>query len=333
VEFRQCPVENLEMNWKGKRVLVTGGTGFVGSHLVKALLKRGASVVSTYLDLDPYSYFATQKLAEKTTLARVDLTDFDAVHDLVTSREITHIFHLGAQALVGVAYHNPRRTLDSNVMGTVNVLESARLYGRVQSIVVASSDKAYGKASEEKYTEDMALRGDHPYEVSKSATDLISYSYFKTYGVRVAISRFGNIYGEGDLNFSRIIPGAIASLVNGETLEIRSDGKHVRDYLYVRDVVDGYLLLSENIEKTKGEAYNFGSYETLSVIEVLRVIENALGEKLGYKILNTAKNEIPYQSLNSRKIEKQLGWKPRFTISGTIEKIHFWYQEYFEAVV
>lgn len=327
MELQHCGVENMEMNWTGRRVLVTGGTGFVGAHLVKELVKRGAEVTTTNLLLEPKSYFSQQKLSEQVAIANVDITDWEAIHDLISKTGPEYIFHLAAQALVDVAYYNPLRTLHSNVMGTSNILESARVIPGVKAIVVASSDKAYGKMGKDKYFEDSPLRGDHPYEVSKSCTDLISYSYFKTYGVPVTISRFGNIYGEGDLNFSRIIPGAIQALIKGETLSIRSDGKFVRDYLYVKDVVEGYLLLAENIERAKGEAYNFGSRETITVLQVLETLGFALGERVDYKILNQAKNEIPYQSLNFSKIEKAFGWKPKYTINGTAEKMYVWYED------
>lgn len=327
MELQHCPVENMAMNWTGKRVLVTGGTGFVGAHLVKELVKQGAEVTTTNLLLEPKSYFSQQKLGEQVAVANVDITNWEAIHDLISKTSPEYIFHLAAQALVDVAYYNPLRTLHSNVMGTSNILESARVIPGVKAIVVASSDKAYGKMGKEKYFEDSPLRGDHPYEVSKSCTDLISYSYYKTYGVPVTISRFGNIYGEGDLNFSRIIPGAIQAMIRGEALAIRSDGKFVRDYLYVKDVVAGYLILAENIEKAKGEAYNFGSRETINVLQVLETLGFALGERVDYKILNQAKNEIPYQSLNFSKIEKAFGWKPKYTINGTAEKMQVWYED------
>lgn len=315
------------MRWKNKKVLVTGGTGFVGSHLVARLVELGAEVVTTNLLLEPKSYFVQQKLGEKVAVADVDITNFEAVHDLITKTEPEYIFHLAAQALVDVAYYNPRRTLESNVMGTVNILESVRQCPRVTGVVVASSDKAYGKTNQKKYVEETPLRGDHPYEVSKSAADLICYSYYKTYGVPVTVSRFGNIYGEGDLNVSRIIPGALIALIKGETLPIRSDGKMVRDYLYVRDVVEGYLLLAENIEKTRGEAYNFGSNETLTVLEVLKTLEQSLGRKIPYQILDQAKNEIPYQSLNFDKVSRACGWLPKNTISATAEQMRVWYEK------
>lgn len=179
-----------------------------------------------------------------------------------------------------------------------------------------------------KYLEKDPLRGDHPYEVSKSSADLIAYSYYKTYNLPVAVTRFGNIYGEGDLNFSRIIPGIMKSIIKNEVLEIRSDGKYVRDYLYVKDVVNGYLLLADNIGKVKGEAFNFGSPETLSVINLIKLIEKSLKKEVNYKIINTAQNEIPYQSLDYSKVKKQLDWQPKSTLTKTIKNIKTWYKNY-----
>ncbi|OGK31325.1 hypothetical protein A3F29_02090 [Candidatus Roizmanbacteria bacterium RIFCSPHIGHO2_12_FULL_33_9] len=334
------------MYFKNKNVLVTGGTGFVGSHLVEELINQGANVVTTFLELDPLSYFFTQGLDKKTVMVPADVEDFEKMHDIITKNNIEYIFHLAAQALVETAFYNPKRTLTSNITGTVNILESARLYPHVKAVIFASSDKAYGKLSKTsevkskrslsrtsevkfsgKYIETDPLRGDHPYEVSKSAADLICYSYFKTYGVPVIVTRFGNIYGEGDLNFSRIIPGAIESIVKNKQLDIRSNGKYIRDYLYVKDVVIGYLLLAKNINKIKGEAFNFGSKETLSVLEVIKLIEKTLKTKINYKILNSAKNEIPYQSLDYSKIKNQLGWSPKNTISSRINDILAWYSK------
>lgn len=321
-------LENMEINkkFKNKNVLVTGGTGFVGSHLLEELVKQGANVVTTYEYIDPLSYFILKGLDKKVTMVNVDVANFEDVFDLVTKFNVEYIFHLAAQAIVEVAYYNPRKTLQSNIMGTVNILESARLFPKIKAVVVASSDKAYGKLSKEKYIETDALRGDHPYDVSKSATDLISSCYFKTYGVPVVITRFGNIYGEGDNNFTRIIPSIMVALIKKETLELRSDGKAVRDYLYVKDVVKGYLMLADRIEKVKGEAFNFGSNDTLSVIELIKEIEKTLKIKVPYKILNIAKNEIPYQSLSYEKIRK-IGWKNKDNVKSVVEKIYDWYKK------
>lgn len=311
---------------RNKNVLVTGGTGFVGSHLIEELIKQGSTIITTFQTANPLAYFFSQKLNEKTAMINLDVSDFEKVFDIVSKFQIDYIFHLAAQPLVDVAYFNPKRTLYSNILGTINVLESVRLYPKVKGIIIASSDKAYGKLDKGKYVEKDALQGNHPYEVSKSSADLIAYSYFKTYQVPVVITRFGNIYGEGDLNFSRIIPGITKSIINNEVLEIRSDGKYIRDYLHVKDVVNGYLLLAENIEKVKGEAFNFGSDETLSVLDLMKLIEKTLNKKIKYEILNAAKNEIPYQSLNYSKIKKMLGWKPEYSISKSINAIYSWYK-------
>lgn len=331
MESAKSSMENMEINKKfaGKNVLVTGGTGFVGSHLVEELINQGANVVTTFEYIDPLSYFMMKGFDKKITMAKIDVGRYDEVFDLVTKLEIEYIFHLAAQAIVTTAYANPRRTLESNIMGTTNILESARLYPKVKAIVVASSDKAYGKLESGQYIETDPVKGDHPYDVSKSATDLISNMYFKTYQVPIVITRFGNIYGEGDNNFSRIIPGIMMSLLKNETLELRSDGKAVRDYLYVKDVVKGYLMLAEKIDEVKGEAFNFGSNDTLSVIELIEEIEKSLKIKVPYKILNIAKNEIPYQSLNYDKIKK-IGWKNENTVSKTAKGIFDWYKNLIE---
>ena len=330
MESAKSTLENMEINkeFAGKNVLVTGGTGFVGSHLVEELVNQGANVVTTFEFTDPYSYFMVKELDKKVTVANIDIGEFFRVFDLVTKFEIEYIFHLAAQAIVTTAYSNPRRTLESNIMGTTNVLESARLYPKIKAVVVASSDKAYGKLEVGKYTyaEVDPLRGDHPYDVSKSATDLIANMYAKTYQVPVVITRFGNIYGEGDNNFSRIIPGIMRSLLKDETLELRSDGKAVRDYLYVKDVVKGYLMLAQKIDEVKGEAFNFGSNDTFSVIELIKEIEKTLKVKVPYKILNIAKNEIPYQSLSYEKI-KRIGWKNEDSVKTTAKRIYRWYSE------
>lgn len=314
--------------FKGKKILVTGGAGLVGSHLTEKLAAIGAEVFVLDILVRPKSYFETQALEKKSKLLNVDLADLDGVKKTVSENEIEFIFHLGAQALVPEAFINPHRTFESNVMGTVNVLEAARLNRGVRAVVVASSDKAYGKDCVN-VTEDHALSGDHPYDVSKSATDLISTTYFKTYGLPVTVSRFGNIFGPGDLNFDRIVPGIMSSLIKSSTLEIRSNGEFRRDYVYVKDVVDGYLALAENIDKTKGEAFNFSSGINLSVLEIIEEASKALGKKIDFKILNNQKNEIPEQSLNFDKVQKLIGWKSGNTLEQGLVETYNWYKKYF----
>ena len=317
----------MGVNYKNKNILVTGGTGFIGSHLVEKLVELEANVITTYQTLKPSSYFFSKGLDKKVNMALIDVGNFENIFNLVTKFQIDYIFHLAAQPLVEIAYFNPKQTLYTNIVGTINILESARLYSNVKGIIIASSDKAYGKLKKNKFIETDPLAGDHPYEVSKSVTHLVSYSYYKTYNLPAVVTRFGNTYGEGDLNFSRIIPGIMKSIITNETLEIRSDGKYVRDYLYVDDVVNGYLMLAGSIDKIKGEAYNFGTAEILSVIDVIRLVEKILGKKIKYKILDSAHNEIPYQALDYSKIKKKLGWEPKYSFGSTIKNIYNWYKK------
>lgn len=314
------------LNLRNKNILVTGGAGFVGSHLVEELVKLKANVVVVDINLDKRSYLFTENLHKKSTVINLDICDYKKLLILIKKYKVEFIFHLAAQALVENAYVDPKYTFENNTVSTVNILEAVRTNPQIKGLIVASSDKSYGKLHKDKYVETDPLSGDHPYDTSKSITDLMSTTYYKTYKIPVVVTRFGNIYGEGDLNFSRIIPGAMKSLIENKTLLIRSNGKYVRDYLYVKDVVNGYLLLAQNIEKVKGEAFNFGSDDTLKVMEVIKVIEKALNKKVDYKIIDTAKNEIPYQSLDYSKIRKTLDWKPKENIKSTAKKILEWYK-------
>ncbi len=312
-------------------ILVTGGDGLVGSHLVEALLQRKpAKLVVLSRDRDPQSYFFASGFEKQVTLAYGDLKDKERIFDIVTKYEIDYIFHLGAQAIVHTAFINPYETLMSNIMGTTHILEAARLSPRIQGVVVASSDKAYGKDCISA-SETHELRGDHPYDVSKSCTDLIAQAYTRTYGVPVAISRCGNIFGPGDLNFNRIVPGAMKAIIKNENLEIRSNGEFIRDYVYVKDVVAGYILLAENIERVKGEAFNFSTGYNYSVLELLKKIEEVLGKKIQFSIRNTQHNEIPEQSLNYEKAVNVLGWKPIISIEGALTETLGWYTEFLSS--
>lgn len=313
----------------GKNILVTGGTGFIGSHIVEELSKLNTNIIVTFLKVDPKSYFSLNHLDKKTTSVKIDIANYKKVANLITKFQIDYIFHLAAQPLVEVAYNNPLQTFQSNIAGTINVLECARLNPKIKGVIVASSDKAYGQLKKKKYSEKDPLEGIHPYEVSKSAADLICQAYYKTYQTPVAISRFGNVYGEGDLNFSRIFPGIMKSIVKQEALTLRSNGKYIRDYIYVKDVVEGYMLLAYNLDNIKGQAFNFGSKETLSVLELMGLIEKLLNKKVNRVILNKAKNEITYQSLNYAKASKVLGWKPKWNIKSSIHQIYDYYNKVF----
>lgn len=313
---------------KNKNILVTGGAGFVGGHLVEELIKLKAKVFVVDISLNKKSYLFSENLHKKCTVIKLDICNNKKLLSVIKKYKIELIFHLAAQALVEDAYNDPKYTLENNIVSTINILEAVRTNPKIKGVVVASSDKSYGKLKKQKYIETDPLSGDHPYDTSKSVTDLISTTYHKTYGIPVVVTRFGNIYGEGDLNFSRIIPGIMKSIIKNEQLKIRSNGKYIRDYLYVKDVVNGYLLLARNIDKVKGEAFNFGSDDTLTVIEVIKAVEKSLNKKIDYKILNTAKNEIPYQSLDYSKIKKSLDWRPKENIKSTADRIFKWYKNY-----
>lgn len=309
------------------RIFVTGGTGLVGGHVVEKLLGRGDEVIVGSRSADPFSYFYNRRLNEKAVMVDYDLKDFRRVFDIITKYEIEAVIHLGAQPIVQTAYKNPYETLESNIMGTVNVLEAARLSGGIKAVVVASSDKAYGVAEELPYHEEMKLNGQHPYDCSKSCADLISTMYANTYDLPLTVARFGNIFGPGDLNFNRIIPGLMKAILKKEPLLLRSDGSLVREYLYVCDVADGYLLLLDNIAKVKGEAFNFGSDEKFMVLEIIAFCERVLGEKVDYRIMNNAKGEIPAQYLDNSKLKRILNWSCGDNLEVGIKATFDWYKE------
>lgn len=311
-------------------LLVTGGTGLVGSHLVEALLPHKAHIIVPVRSIDPKSYFSSLNLDRQVTQVYADLTDYLRLQEIMIDYRVNYVIHLAAQALVSSAFYNPRQTLDTNIMGTVNILEATRHSPYVKGMIIASSDKAYGKLNRS-YKETDSLQGDHPYEVSKSSADLIAQSYFKTYQLPVVITRFGNIYGSGDLNFDRLIPDICRCLILHRTLKIRSDGTFRRDYIYVKDVTDGYLKILARFEKVVGESFNFGSPENLSVMQVIEQVEHVTGKKVHYKILNTQKNEIPHQSLQYTKATKLLGWKPRYHLTEGLRITYDWYRQYFAA--
>jgi CDP-glucose 4,6-dehydratase len=316
----------MESNLKNQNVLVTGGAGLVGSHVVEKLLNIGANVFVMDIKVLPESYFVRENLEKKCVVFIQDIREKQKFKDVIIENKIDYIFHLAAQALVPEALIDPYLTLDTNILGTVSVLEAARGIKTVKGVVVASSDKAYGKNSYN-VNETQPLAGDHPYDVSKSAADLICTTYHNTYNTPVTISRFGNIFGPGDLNFSRIVPGIMESLISNKMLELRSDGSFLRDYVYVKDVADGYIVLAEQIEKTAGQAFNFSSGHNFSVLDLIANIEKVLGQKVNFKIINNQKNEIPAQSLNFEKVQKILGWQPKYSFKEGVLEIFEWYKK------
>lgn len=320
--------------YSGKRVLVTGATGLVGSWLVKGLVEQGAQVACIVRDEIPSSIFFTEKLNKKASIVQARLEELSDIERAINEYESEIVFHLGAQTIVGTANRSPIGTFESNVRGTWNVLEACRLHDKtVKSIVVASSDKAYGDQAVLPYTESTPLQGKNPYDASKSCADIIAQSYGKTYNLPISISRCGNFFGGGDLNFSRIVPGTIQSALSGVPPIIRSDGKYVRDYIYVKDATQAYELLGRKTYDGKfmGEAFNFSNETQMTVLEMVEKILTLMKrEKLRPKIKNEATNEIRDQHLSSKKAREVLGWKSTWGIDkGLLETIG-WYQEYFE---
>jgi len=328
-------VSNEPKTWAGRRVFVTGGSGFVGSWLVKALAEAGAHVVALIRDLDDQSELVRSGAIRKISVVNGELEDFFALERAVNEFECDTVFHLGAQALVGAAYRNPLPTFESNIRGTYNLLEVCRIHaGLVKAVVIASSDKAYGDHDVLPYTEEHGLVGRHPYDVSKSCTDLIAASYHHTYRTPITIARCGNIYGGGDLNWSRIVPGTIRSLLNGERPVLRSDGTMIRDYFYVEDAANAYLALAEKIETpgVAGGAFNFSTEQPVTVNEIVAEVQRAMGiYNLPPLVMNTAKAEIKAQALASGKARKILGWKAEHDFAVGMRKTVEWYKAYLEG--
>ena len=318
----------MRFDWTGRKVLVTGSTGFLGGWLTSALADRGAEIVCLLRDEVPGTLFGRWKLASRCAVVRGSVEDQPLVERAINEYAVEAVFHLAAQAIVGVANRNPVSTFEANIRGTWSLLEACRRSPSVKRVVVASSDKAYGIAEKLPYTEDTPLAGRFPYDVSKSCADLIAQSYAATYGLPVSVTRCGNLYGGGDLNFNRIIPESIRALLNGQPPPIRSDGSPVREYLYVEDAVSGYLALAEQMDRAEvvGRAFNIGTDKPQTVLEVVEALIKVSGKKgVKPRIHNTAKHEIPEQSLDSTAAKKILGWKPAFTLEQGLKKTWDWY--------
>jgi CDP-glucose 4,6-dehydratase len=319
---------------QSRNVFVTGATGLVGSWLVSNLLHQGATVTALILDEDPNSELIRSNNIKSLKAIHGNLTNLELLKDAFFNSEYDTVFHLGAQTIVGTALENPVDTFKSNVEGTWNLLESIRMSKKpAKSIVVASSDKAYGTAEKLPYKEESKLQGEGPYDVSKSCTDLIAQSYGKTYNMPVAVARCGNIYGGGDLNWSRIVPGTIRDLIQGKQPVIRSDGTFVRDYVYVEDIADAYIQLA-NYQITNpqfGSAYNFSRDEPITVLEIYRAICQAtVGVYVEPVIKNEIKSEIKDQHLDSSKAREILQWRSSINLESGLQKTSKWYRELIE---
>jgi CDP-glucose 4,6-dehydratase len=321
--------------WQDRPTLVTGATGLVGGALVRRLVGFGADVVCLVRDWVPQAELVRGGLIERVKVVRGDVRDQELIERALGEYEIETVLHLAAQTIVPIANRNPVSTLDSNVRGTWTLLEACRRSPRVGQIVLASSDKAYGEQAELPYTEDAPLVGRHPYDVSKSCADLVAQAYATTYDLPVAISRCGNFYGEGDLNWNRIVPGTIRSVLRGHRPVIRSDGRMVRDYLYVEDGAAAYCMLAERLaadRDLRGRAFNFSNEEPLAVLEIVERILALMGCELEPDVRNEAANEIRAQHLSAERARAELGWRPLFTLDEGLRRTIDWYRAFLAAV-
>lgn len=315
--------------WRDQRVFVTGATGIVGSWLVRDLLANGARVAVLVRDADPQSELLRSGDVQRCTVFNGSVEDFWTLERAISLHEAAHVFHLAAQTIVGVAHRNPFTTFEANVRGTYNLLEACRVHrSLVRGVIVASSDKAYGEVEALPYVETMALQGRHPYEVSKSCTDLIAASYAHTYDVPVAIARCGNIYGGGDLNWSRIVPGTVRALLRGERPVLRSDGTFRRDYIYVKDVARAYMVLGERLGESavRGQAFNFSDESPLAVLDMVSAIGRVMGTVVEPTIRDVAQGEIRDQYLDATKARTVLDWRAAYDLDTGLRETVAWYR-------
>ncbi|MEZ0230873.1 MAG: GDP-mannose 4,6-dehydratase [Planctomycetota bacterium] len=320
--------------WRDRRVFVTGATGLLGSWVVKDLVDRGAHVVALVRDHVPGSNLVRLGLDRRVDTVRGALEDRELLERALGEYEVATVIHLAAQTIVGIANRNPVSTFESNVRGTWNLLEACRRSPLVREIVVASSDKAYGDQEVLPYAEEAPLEGRHPYDVSKSCADLIARSYFETYASPVCITRCGNFYGGGDLNWNRIVPGTIRSVLRGERPVIRSDGKFVRDYFYVKDGARAVLHLVERMAQDRallGEAFNFSNELQVTVLDLVARILALMDSKLVPDVKNEATHEIVHQYLSAKKARERLGWTPAWDLERGLRETVDWYREYLKT--
>jgi CDP-glucose 4,6-dehydratase len=332
---RQGALEGVVMPkggfWKERAVLLTGASGLVGSWLVEELLSQEARLVCLVRDRVPDSRFFSDGFDKKVTVASGELEDRNAIERVINEYEPSTIFHLGAQTIVQTANRSPLHTFRANIEGTWNLLEACRTHGKsVEQVIVASSDKAYGDQTVLPYTEETPLQGRHPYDVSKSCVDLISQSYAATYSLPIAISRCGNFFGGGDLNFNRIVPGTIQSLYKNEAPVIRTDGRYVRDYIYVKDAVSAYVALAEKFKPAlSGEAFNFSNEAQMTTLEMVALISALMKKGIAPKVQNNASGEIRNQHLSAKKAREVLCWKAKYGIADGLKETIAWYSAYF----
>ena len=329
------PSASFSPLWRDRPVFVTGGTGLVGGWLVRRLVDLGADVVCLVRDWVPQSEFVASKLIEHVRVVRGDVRDQKTLERALGEYEITTVFHLAAQTTVGVANRNPVSTLDTNIRGTWALLEACRRSPTVAQIVVASSDKAYGDQAVLPYTEAAPLDGRHPYDVSKSCADLLAQMYATTYDLPVCVTRCGNFFGGGDLNWNRLVPGTIRSVLRGERPVIRSDGSFVRDYFYVEDGAGAYLTLAGQMAsrpELRGEVFNFSNECQVTVLELVTKILAVMESNLEPDIRNEGSHEIKSQYLDAAKARRMLDWSPSFTLDAGLRATVAWYTGYFATL-
>lgn len=321
--------------WRNKNVLITGYEGFLGSHLNRTLLRYGAKVWGLDIITHRRQTILSENELNRVNIIKGSIENFSLVSNVIKRNKIEFIFHLAAKAIVGECLKNPIKTFSTNIKGTWNILEASRNNNRIKAIIIASSDKAYGSHMKLPYKENTPLSGAHPYDVSKSCTDLVAYTYHHTYRLPVAVTRCGNIFGPGDFNFSRIVPDTIRSAFQDKTLLIRSDGEFTRDYIYVDDVIRGYLTLAEKMQKLNlfGEAFNFSNENPISVLELVKIIYEICDREPNYEILHKAKCEIRNQYLSSEKAKKILGWDSKYTLDEGLKKTIEWYKNIIKEIM
>ncbi|MCU1262647.1 MAG: rfbG [Bryobacterales bacterium] len=320
--------------WSDRPTFVTGGTGLVGASLVAKLLEAGADVVCLVRDWVPQSELVRSRTIERVKVVRGDVRDQETLERALGEYEIDTVIHLAAQTQVGIANRNPVSTFEANITGTWSLLEACRRSPMVKQTVLASSDKAYGAHDKLPYGEDAALQGRHPYDVTKSCADLIAQTYAHTYGMPLAITRCGNFYGGGDLNWNRIVPGTIRSVVRGQRPLIRSDGNYIRDYFYVEDGAAAYMLLARRLAEDpelRGQAFNFSNEIQVTVLQLVEKILDLMGSELELDIRNEASNEIRNQYLSAEKARRVLNWSPSFTLDEGLRRTVAWYTEFLGA--
>jgi len=316
--------------WKGKNVFVTGADGFIGGWVARTLADYGANVTIILRDSKPENSLKTLGLDKDVNIVRGDIINAELMTRIVNEYEIEFIYHLAAQAIVGIANANPVSSFETNIKGTWNILEAARNSKWIKGVIVASSDKAYGIQEKLPYTEDQKLNGLYPYDASKACADILTRSYHKSFGLPVAVTRNANTYGGADMNFNRIVPGTIKSVLDGEIPVIRSDGTLRRDYMYIKDAVEAYLRIGENMDRDDvcGHAFNFGVGKPISVLELFETVIELCGKTVKPKILNQAKNEIPDQYLCVDKVKKTFDWEPEYDLKKGIKETIEWYKKY-----